>query len=137
VARRLDERGFSDVAEAIVGMQRQRVSADYLQTAAVIEPDWTVRSAVNDPNRYAGPGTGYRLEGDRWQLLQSLPHVVQAADLVAPETPSNSLLQSPGDVLRELGEAAAGGGADEVVIGGGPAFWGGLRGTSNGRPRAE
>src|SRR5262249_3389060 len=66
VARALDERGFGDVAEAIVGMQRQRVSADYLQTAAVIESDWTVRAAVNSPNRYPGPGTAYRLDGEPW-----------------------------------------------------------------------
>ena len=73
VARALDERGFEDVAAAIVGMQRQRVCADYLQTSAVIDESWAVHSAVNDPNAYAGPGTGYRLEGERWQLLQSLP----------------------------------------------------------------
>ena len=76
VALALDRRGFGDVAEAVIGMLRQRVSGDYLQTSAVIEPDWLVRSAVNDPNLYLGPGTGYRLEGERWELLQSLPHVV-------------------------------------------------------------
>ena len=76
VARALDDAGFSDVAEAIVGMQRQRVCADYLQTSAVIGADWTVTSAVNDPNDYSGPGTGYRLEGERWELLQSLPHAI-------------------------------------------------------------
>ena len=37
-------------------MLRQRVAGDYLQTSAVIEPDGLVRSAVNDPNAYAGPG---------------------------------------------------------------------------------
>ncbi len=76
VALALDRRGFADVAEAVLGMQRQRVSADYLQTSAVIDADGVVRSAVNDPNEYAGPGTGYRLEGERWELLQSLPQVV-------------------------------------------------------------
>ena len=60
VARALDEAGFEDVAAAIVGMQRQRVCADYLQTSAVIGEDWGVRSAVNDPNRYSGPGNGLR-----------------------------------------------------------------------------
>ncbi|MER3487565.1 MAG: propanediol dehydratase, partial [Chloroflexota bacterium] len=40
VARALDARGFPEVAEAILGMLRQRVSADYLQTSAVIGPDW-------------------------------------------------------------------------------------------------
>ena len=39
-------------------MQRQRISADYLQTSAVIDADGLVHSAVNDPNEYSGPGTG-------------------------------------------------------------------------------
>ena len=38
VARALDRHGFADVADAVLGMQRQRVSADYLQTSAVIDP---------------------------------------------------------------------------------------------------
>ena len=83
VALALDRAGYEDVAEAIVGMLRQRVSADYLQTSAVIEPDGLVRSAVNDPNLYLGPGTGYRLEGERWELLQALPHVVDPRRLGA------------------------------------------------------
>ena len=36
--------GFADVAEAVLGMQRQRVSADYLQTSAVIDPDGARRA---------------------------------------------------------------------------------------------
>src|SRR4030095_13997258 len=54
-----------DRAEAILGMQRQRVSADYLQTSAIIDPSGDVSAAVNDPNRYTGPGTGYHLDGER------------------------------------------------------------------------
>ena len=49
--------------------------------SAVIDEDGYVRSAVNDPNAYTGPGTGYRLEGARWEALQALPHVVDAARL--------------------------------------------------------
>ncbi|HXF97384.1 MAG TPA: propanediol/glycerol family dehydratase large subunit [Gaiellaceae bacterium] len=115
VALALDRRGFPEVAEAVLGMQRQRVSADYLQTAAIIEPDGVVRSAVNDPNAYAGPGTGYRLEGERWRLLQALPHAVEAADLVElePDEPP---------VVRELGEAKPGSSPAEVVVAVGPAF---------------
>ena len=30
------------------------------------------------PNEYAGPGTGYRLEGARWERLQRLPHAIDA-----------------------------------------------------------
>ncbi len=125
VALALDRRGFVDVAEAIVDMQRQRVSADYLQTSAVIDPDGLVRSAVNDPNAYLGPGTGYRLEGERWELLQGLPHVTDARRLGAGE---------PGGepVVEELGEAAKGDDPLEVVIAVGPAFAGRLRETIGG-----
>ena len=47
--------------------------------AAIIDADGLVHSAVNDPNEYTGPGTGYRLEGERWALLQWLPQVVEPA----------------------------------------------------------
>ncbi|MER3426293.1 MAG: hypothetical protein C4299_03900, partial [Thermoleophilia bacterium] len=108
VARALDARGFPEVAEAILGMLRQRVSADYLQTSAVIGPDWRVRSAVNDPNLYAGPGTGYALEGERWQKLQSLPQVLDPRSLEEGEA-------GP-EAVRELDVAERGERADEVVI---------------------
>ena len=55
VALALERRGFVDVAEAVFAMQRQRVAADYLQTAAVIDADGLVHSAVNDPNAYRAP----------------------------------------------------------------------------------
>ncbi|MDX6562933.1 MAG: propanediol dehydratase large subunit, partial [Gaiellales bacterium] len=106
VARALASRGFEDVAEAVFGMQRQKVAADYLQTSAIIDADGVVVSAVNDPNAYAGPGTGYRLEGERWDHLQNLPHSIDAR-----------LLGSAQGVERcvvETGEALRGTRADEV-----------------------
>jgi len=124
VALGLDNRGFGDVAEAVVSIQRQRVSADYLQTAAVIDADGVVHSAVNDPNVYLGPGTGYRLEGERWELLQALPHVVDPNDFaggVADETP----------IVVEGGEATKGEDASEVVVAVGPAFADAIRLTIN------
>ncbi|HXG76799.1 MAG TPA: propanediol/glycerol family dehydratase large subunit [Gaiellaceae bacterium] len=122
VALALDRRGFPEVAEAIVAMQRQRVSADYLQTAAVIDADGLVHSAVNDPNVYAGPGTGYRLEGERWRLLQSLPHAVDPAELVAAEPAGEPL-------VTEGGEAGKGDDPAEVVVAVGPAFADAIRRT--------
>ncbi len=122
VARALDDRGFSDVAEAVLGMQRQRVAADYLQTSAVIGVDGTVLSAVNDPNDYSGPGTGYRLEGERWELLQSLPHVVVPAELLGEESAAEA-------VVDERGAARRGDDPTEVVIAVGPAFADGIRRT--------
>jgi len=131
VARELDRAGFTDVAEAVLEMQRQRMSADYLQTSAVIGPDGTVRSAVNEPNRYSGPGTGYRLEGERWELLQALPHVLDAGALVESDNPVGA------EVVRELGRALAGDRSDEVVIALGPAFGDGLRATIAGIPHGQ
>jgi propanediol dehydratase large subunit len=130
VVAALERRGFADVAEAVLGMLRQRVSGDYLQTAAVVDADGLVRSAVNDPNEYAGPGTGYRLEGDRWSLLQRLPQVVAPAEIGAGD---------PGEPppVRELGEAAAGTDPAEVVVAVGPAFAGALRETIGGLPHRD
>jgi propanediol dehydratase large subunit len=122
VALALDRRGFGDAAEAVVGMLRQRVSADYLQTSAVIEPDGLVRSAVNDPNLYLGPGTGYRLEGERWELLQALPHVVDPRLLGA-------VVANAEPVVEERGTAGPGDDPSEVVVAVGPAFADGLRET--------
>jgi propanediol dehydratase large subunit len=122
VALALDAAGFGEVAAAVLGMQRQRVAADYLQTAAIIDPDGLVRSAVNDANEYAGPGTGYRLEGDRWELLQRLPHVVAPEDLLGDAA-------GAGPVVAERGPAGRGDDPAEVVVAVGPAFAGSLHRT--------
>ena len=122
VARELDRRGFTEVAEAILAMQRQRVSADYLQTSAIIDATGSVSAAVNDPNEYAGPGTGYRLEGDRWERLQRLPHELAVQDLVKEQETRETIV-----VERE--PAGKREGRDDVVIAVGPAFADGLRTT--------
>ena len=124
IARELDRHGFPDIAEAILGIQRQKVSADYLQTSAVIGASGSVVSAVNDPNRYEGPGTGYRLDGERWQQLQELPHALDPRTLVSEET--------AGEMLKQNHVAMVGNRPDEVVIAVGPAFGDGLRSTING-----
>jgi len=130
VARELDRRGFTDVAQAILGMQRQRVSGDYLQTSAIIDASGVVTAAVNDPNRYTGPGTGYRLDGERWQRLQHLPHELDARAL---ETAAEA-----GDrVVIEKHVAKVENGSDDVVIAVGPAFADGLRATIGGLPHRD
>jgi propanediol dehydratase large subunit len=130
VARVLDARGFGEIAEAVLGMQRQRVAADYLQTSAVIDHAGEVRSAVNDPNRYLGPGTGHRLDGERWDRLQSLPHVADPG-IVATGG------DAPTPLLLPRGEAARGARGDEVVIAVGPAYGDGLRQTISGLAHAD
>jgi propanediol dehydratase large subunit len=131
VALALDRRGFGEIAEAIVGMQRQRVSADYLQTSAVIDADGLVHSAVNDPNVYLGPGTGYRLEGERWQLLQSLPHTTAVEELFAWGRDSDPA-RGGEPVVIERGAARVGDDPAEVVVAVGPAFGTAILETING-----
>jgi propanediol dehydratase large subunit len=130
VALALDRRGFDDVARALVDMQRQRVSADYLQTSAVIDEAGMVHSAVSDPNLYTGPGTGYRLEGLRWETLQALPHVVDVATLGTGGGDGEEL-------VVERGEAVARTDPAEVVVAVGPAFAGTIRETINGLDHGE
>jgi propanediol dehydratase large subunit len=129
VARALDERGFPETAAAIFDMQRQRVAADYLQTSAVIAPDGTVVSAVNDENRYSGPGTGYRLEGERWQRLQKLPYAIDAR-LLGGEPGTTK-------AVEETHVASLGDRSDEVVVAVGPAFGDALAETINGLAHRE
>jgi propanediol dehydratase large subunit len=83
LVRGLEAAGFHDVAESLLTVLRQRVSGDLLQTSAILTPDFVPLSAINDPNDYAGPGTGYRLEGERWEELKKLRHVTSATN---PET---------------------------------------------------
>lgn len=81
IVKILAQRGFRDIAEAIVMMMRQRVSGDYLQTSAWIDRDGTVYSAVNDPNDYQGPGTGYRISEERWQEIKEIPWAIRPEDV--------------------------------------------------------
>jgi len=122
VALALDRHGYADIAEAVLGMQRQRLTGDYLQTSAVIGADGVVRSAVNDPNEYTGPGTGYRLEGERWALLQGLPQVVAPAELLGDP-------EGADPIVVEHDEAVRGDDPAEVVVAVGPAFAAAIRRT--------
>ena len=73
VIRALAEGGFEDVAQNVLEMQRQRVLGDYLQPSAIFRDGFKVLSAFTDRNDYEGPGSGYRLEGERWKELADLP----------------------------------------------------------------
>ncbi|HEY8284291.1 MAG TPA: propanediol/glycerol family dehydratase large subunit, partial [Chloroflexota bacterium] len=59
VIRALDRRGYSEIAGRLLELQRQRIAGDYLQPSAIFDADFKVLSAINDPNTYRGPGTGY------------------------------------------------------------------------------
>jgi len=81
IVRALAKHGFRDVAESVLGMLKQKVSGDYLHTSAIFDDNFEVLSAVNDPNDYQGPGTGYRLEGERWELLKDIPQAISPEDV--------------------------------------------------------
>jgi propanediol dehydratase large subunit len=77
----LAEGGFEDIAESVLNLLKQRVVGDFLQTSAIFDKDWQVISAVNDKNDYAGPGTGYRLEGAEWEKVKAIPNAINPKDI--------------------------------------------------------
>lgn len=81
LVKALVECGYEDVAENVLSLLKQRVAGDFLQTSAIFDKDWNVISAVNDKNDYAGPGTGYRLEGAEWEKVKAIPKAINPNDI--------------------------------------------------------
>lgn len=81
VVRALAKNGFNDVAENLLNLLKQRVSGDYLHTSAIFDKSFNVISAVNDPNDYQGPGTGYRLSAERWNEIKNIARAISADKL--------------------------------------------------------
>lgn len=73
--------GFEDVANSVFNMLKQRVSADYLQTSSILTKDFEVVSAVNYPNDYQGPRTGYQLSAERWEQIKAIRQAVDPASI--------------------------------------------------------
>jgi len=130
VIRALDAAGFTEIAERLLEMSRQRVLGDYLQPAAIFDRQFHVLSGINDANDYRGPGTGYRLQGERWREVQDIPRAVPPADFVKGHSETSC------ERLEELGPAARGT-AREVVIAVGPAFGRQLTETINSLPHEQ
>ena len=147
VVAALERRGFGDVARNVLEMGRQRVAGDYLQPSAIFTTNGTagngasqngtnqfhVRSAINDVNDYAGPGTGYRVQeaGTRWAEIQNIPQAKPPHDFIDAQT------GEPMQKLHELGPAKPGT-RPEIIVGVGPAFGTTLTRTINEtRPRGR
>lgn len=81
IIKALSKNGMEDIANNLLNMLKQRVTGDYLQTSAILDKDFNVISAVNDINDYMGPGTGYRLEGERWEEIKKVPTVMKPEDI--------------------------------------------------------
>jgi len=125
VIKTLTEAGFDDIAANLLEMQRQRVIGDYLQTSGIFGSDgnqnFRVLSALTDANDYRGPGTGYRVEGHRWEQLQRIPKAWNPREFV-----EELECQVCAPWLEDVGPAAAGT-VPEVVIAIGPAFGTGIQ----------
>jgi propanediol dehydratase large subunit len=130
VARALREAGFEQAAANILEMGRQRVAGDYLQPAAIFDGAGRVLSAINDPNDYTGPGTGYRLTGVRWREVQEIPQAKSPRQFVAPHTGAAS------PRLIEIGDAQPGT-RPEVIVAVGPGWNTALTRTIGGMPHED
>ena len=120
VIRALQTRGFAHEAENLLHMVKLRVTGDYLQTASIIR-DGRILSAVNDPNDYAGPGTGYRLTTERRDQICNIRDQIGQAEVLGRQArhrkaEARRITYTPG------GGAAQGSNTHEVVIGISPAF---------------
>ncbi len=126
----LQRRGFAQVAANILEMGRQRVAADYLQPAALFDHEFRVQSAINQPNDYVGPGSGYRVDGPRWDEIQQIRQQRSPRDFIAEQ------LGAPVAQLAPIGPARAGS-AREVIVAVGPAFGTALTRTIGGIPHED
>jgi hypothetical protein len=115
VVAALAKAGFEDVADNVLEMQRQRVLGDYLQSSAIFDKDFNVLSALSTPNDYLGPGTGHRVEGERWDEISALPQALDPNALITDKAADPKLM------LDVIGPAQQGEGA-EVTVALGPAF---------------
>ena len=112
----LERNGYREAAANILELQRQRVLGDYLQPSAIFDDNFKVVSAISAPNDYQGPGTGYRVEGERWARLQNIPRAWDPHAFLTEQ-------EQPAAVgwLEEIGPAQAGT-EPEVVVAVDPAF---------------
>lgn len=125
IIKALKQSGFADTAGNILEMSRQRVAGDYLQPAAIFDQTFRVKSAINDANDYAGPGSGYRVENERWQQIQDIPQMKSPRDFIEDN------IGEPSSKLVELGPVRRGK-QQEVMVAVGPAFGSALNRTIGG-----
>ena len=120
VIKALAKRGFAEEAENLLAVVKLRVSGDYLQTSALIRKGRIV-SAINDPNDYQGPGSGYRVSEERRLELNSIRDVLDQKEVLRSEA-QHEKEEAKRIQYRVLGPATKGGDAKEIVIGISPAF---------------
>ena len=120
VIKALAKRGFREEAENLLNVVKLRVSGDYLQTSAMVR-NGKIVSAVNDPNDYLGPGSGYRVSEARRLELNSIRDVLDQKEVLRSEAMHE---KDEAQRIRYRAKGVAGPGPDgkDVVIGISPAF---------------
>ena len=116
----LHKGGFNQEAENLLFLVKLRVSGDYLQTSAIIR-DSRVVSAINDPNDYTGPGTGYRPSEQRKEELAAIRDVLDRDEVLRTEA-LGEMAEKKAISYKLLGKAETGIDPCEVVVGISPAF---------------
>ena len=120
IIKSLHNGGFVHEAENLLFLVKLRVSGDYLQTSAIIR-DARVLSAINDPNNYTGPGTGYRPSEQRKKELAAIRDVLDRDEVLRTEA-LNEMAEMKAINYKRLGRAEPGEHPFEVVVGISPAF---------------
>lgn len=120
VIRALAQRGFREEAGNLLNVVKLRLSGDYLQTSAMVR-EGRIVSAINDPNDYAGPGSGYRVSEARRAELVNIRDVLDQNEVLRSEA-LHQKDEARAISYRELGEARVGNDGADVVIGISPAF---------------
>lgn len=131
VIQSLARQGFAEEAQNLLNLVCLRLSGDTLQTSALIRGG-RVLSALNDPNTYAGPGTGHRVSPARRTELGAIRDQIGQAEVLRSQA-AFSRAESAAIRYRPLGPAAPGTGT-EIVIGLSPAFGTRLHKTLAGEP---
>ncbi|MGB3147538.1 MAG: propanediol/glycerol family dehydratase large subunit [Paracoccaceae bacterium] len=120
VIRALHASGFEAEAENLLSVVKLRLSGDYLQTSAVIR-NGRVLSAINDPNDYQGPGTGYRVSAERRREIVEIRDTLDQGTVLREEA-RHEKAEAARITYHGGAEARQGTAPDEVVIGLSPAF---------------
>lgn len=117
VIRSLARTEFTIEAERLLGMVRERIKGDYLQTAAIFDQDMRVLSKITDPNDYQGPGTGYALSEARRREITHVRQQRTVSDLLEEQSQYANHVH-----VVEQGDAGVGDDPREVCVGVSPAF---------------
>jgi len=118
VVAALHRTGFTEEAESIMRLTRERLRGDQLQTSAIFDEEFRVRSKLTDPNDYRGPGTGYALSPQRRAEIDAVRQQRTSAELTADQAAHRDHV-----IVTDREPARQGSDPREVCIGLSPA-WG-------------